>query len=177
MLYGETWLMTTYPFMLSALLARVGCASAPAPASAIIAPPGFCKAAYEAGPSYSQADLEARIAERRAVLAQVAKTPALITFDRPAPQFPHCATFYDTEGYCVMVFDQLPDGTTANILPVCNSRLFERDAVAPVRGWTFEPPGDGPGPAILNRIESKLSDSAAPTPEAPQAAEQEPVTE
>jgi protein TonB len=169
--------MTTYPFMLSALLALVGCASAPAPASAIIGPPGFCKAAYEAGPSHSQADLEARIAERRAALPQDAKIPDLIALVRPAPQFPLCATSYDTEGHCVMVFDVLPDGTTANILPVCSSRLFERDAVAAVRRWTFEPPGDGPRPAILNRIEFKLSDSAVSTPPAPQAAEQEHVTE
>ncbi|MGA1341908.1 MAG: energy transducer TonB [Hyphomonas sp.] len=169
--------MTTRPFILSALLVPGGCASAPEPAPAVIAPPGFCKAAHEAGPSYSQTDLEARIAERKAALPEDAAIADLTAIARPAPEFPLCATFSDQEGQCVMVFDVLPDGTTANILPVCNSRLFERDAVAAVRRWIFEPPGNGPRPAVLNLIVFKLPDTAAPTPLAPQAARPEPVNE
>ena len=169
--------MTTYPFVLSAWLALGGCASAPERTSAIIAAPGYCKAAHEAGPSYSQADLEARIAERNAALPDGATIADLTAIFRPVPQFPLCALSYDIEGRCVVVFDVLPDGTTANILPVCNSRLFERDAAAGVRRWTFDPPGEGPRPAVLNQIVFKQLDSVAPTPPVARVAEPEPVTE
>jgi outer membrane biosynthesis protein TonB len=178
--------MKTRDLMLMAILGLAACTAVPAPvreagsparqAGVVKAPvPDFCKTAYEAGPSYSQADLEARIAERKAALPEGAPITSLTPIVRYGPQFPQCALSYDLEGHCEMVFDVLPDGTTANILPVCSSRLFERDSVSAVRRWTFEPPGDGPRPAVLNRLTFKLDDSdAAP---APPATEPGPVTE
>ena len=153
------------------------CTSAPEHAPlAEKAVPDFCKVAYEAGPSYTQADASERFAARNAALPEGATVAPLTSIRRTGPQYPLCALSYDLEGHCDMVFDVLPDGTTANILPVCTSRVFERDAVQAVRGWTFEPPGEGLRPAILNRLMFTLGDSdAAPGPLP--VAEPGPVTE
>lgn len=161
--------MTTRSLMLLALLAFAGCAAAPEPAATVArAAPSFCDTADEAGPSYSQADLSARIAESKAALPEGATIATLTAIARPAPQFPRCAISNGIEGQCDMVFDVLPDGTTANILPVCSNRIFERDAVAAVRRWTFAPPGDGPRPAVVNRLTFKLGDLGdAPVPTQP----------
>lgn len=160
--------MTIRNLMLLTLLALGGCASAPEPAAvADIAVPEFCKTAHEAGPSYSQADLEARIAERKAALPEGAPVTSLTPIVRYGPQFPRCALSYNIEGYCDMVFDVTADGKTANILPVCSSRIFEREAAYTVGRWTFEPPGEGPRPAVLNRIVFKIEDTyTAPAPPA-----------
>ena len=151
--------MTTRPLLLISLIAVSACASAPEPAQmAEQAVPEFCKTAYEAGPTYSQDDLSARIAERRAALPQGAPPALVKPLNRAGPQYPHCALSYGLEGHCDMVFDVMADGTTANVLPVCSSRLFERDAAYAVRRWTFEAPGEGPRPAVLNRMVFKLGD-------------------
>ena len=152
--------MTTRPLLLITLIALSACSSAPAP-MAEKAVPDFCKVAYEAGPTYSQADASARFAARNAALPEGATAAPLASLPRTAPQYPLCALSYDLEGLCDMVFDVLADGTTANILPVCTSRVFERDAEAAVRSWTFEPPGDGPGPAVVNRLVFKLDEAPA----------------
>jgi outer membrane biosynthesis protein TonB len=178
--------MTTRPLMLMVILGLAACTAVPAPvresgsaagpASVVKAPvPDFCKTAYEAGPTYSQADIAARIAERKAALPEGAATGTITPLSRPAPQFPLCATSYGIEGHCDMVFDVTADGRTANILPVCTSRLFERDSEAAVRRWTFEPPGDGARPAVMNRLTFKLEDDSIPP--ASVAAEPGPATE
>ena len=70
------------------------------------------------------------------------------------------------EGVCMVAFDLTSEGTTTNILPVCSSRLFESDVKATVATWAFEPPGDGPRPAMVNRIIYKLEDFAFSPPPA-----------
>lgn len=177
--------MTTRPLMLMAILGLAACTAVPAPVRGgevadgpvgvvEASVPEFCKTAYEAGPSYTQADISARAAERKAAMPEGAVAPPVTPINRAGPRYPLCAQSYDLEGHCVMVFDVLPDGTTANILPVCTNRIFERDATDAVSRWTFEPPGDGPRPAIMNKLVFKLEDSYyAPAP----AAKPGPVTE
>lgn len=77
-----------------------------------------------------------------------------------------------------MVFDVMPDGSTANILPVCSHRFFERDAAYAVSRWTFEPPGEGTRPAALNRLTFVLDDLVGPlAPETALPPSPGPVTE
>jgi outer membrane biosynthesis protein TonB len=181
----ENLCMTTRPLMLMAILVLAACTAVPAPVRGgevadgpvgvvEASVPEFCKTAYEAGPSYTQADISARAAERKAAMPEGAVAPPVTPINRAGPRYPLCAQSYDLEGHCVMVFDVLPDGMTANILPVCTNRIFERDATDAVSRWTFEPPGDGPRPAIMNKLVFKLEDSYyAPAP----AAEAGPGTE
>jgi hypothetical protein len=165
----ESLPMTTRPLSLLTLLGLAACTAVPAPArggEAANVPvgvveasaPEFCKTAYEAGPSYTQADLSARAAERKAAMPEGAVIAPLTPIKRAGPRYPLCAESYDLEGQCIMVFDVLPDGTTANILPVCTNRIFERDATYAVSRWTFEPPGEGPRPAVLNQLVFRLED-------------------
>lgn len=140
--------------------------------------PDFCKTAYAAGPTYSQVDLSARVAERRSAFPEGAEIAPLIPVFRPAPSFPHCAISYDINGHCDMVFDVMPDGSTANILPVCSHRFFERDAAYAASRWTFEPPGEGTRPAALNRLTFVLDDLVGPlAPETALPPSPGPVTE
>lgn len=151
--------MTTRLLSLLTLLGLAACTAVPAPAGVVEASaPEFCKTAYEADPSYTQADLSARAAERKAAVPEGALVTPLTPINRAGPRYPLCALDYDLEGYCDMVFDVLPDGTTANILPVCSNRIFERDAAYAVSRWTFAPPGDGLRPALVNRLVFKLED-------------------
>jgi outer membrane biosynthesis protein TonB len=151
--------MMTRPLLLITLLGLGACTSAPEPAPmAEKAVPEFCKTAYEAGPSYTQADASARFSARNAALPKAAQLPSLEPLDLKAIHYPQCALSYDLEGHCDMVFDVLADGTTTNILPICTSRVFEREATYAVSGWTFTPPGDGPRPAVVNRVQFKLGD-------------------
>ncbi len=151
--------MTTRARMLLVLLALGGCASAPEPAAvADKTEPGFCRTAYEAGPSYTRADRAARAAERQAAMPEGVEVAPLIALDRTGPHYPQCGLSYGLEGECDVLFDVLPDGTTANILPVCTNRIFERDAAYAVSRWTFQPPGDGPRPAVVNRLSFRLGD-------------------
>ncbi len=174
--------MMTRPLFLIALLGLAACTAVSAPPGrpdnlAQGSVPNFCKTAYEAGPSYVQADISARIAERKAAQPDDAPIAFLTALNRTGPHYPNCALSYGVEGHCDMVFDVLADGTTANILPVCSSRLFESVAAYAVSRWTFEPPGDGPRLAVLNRLTFKLDDTVAAhaPPELP-AAEPGPVT-
>ncbi len=170
--------MTSRRQLLITLLGFAACTSAPEPAPmAEKAVPDFCKVAYEAGPSYTQADASARVAERNAALPDGATVAPLASISRTGPQYPLCALSYGLEGECDMVFDVLPDGTTANILPVCTSRMFERDAASAVQRWTFEPPGDGPRPAVVNRVQFKLGDLDEVPVLPPPLTEPAPVTE
>lgn len=175
--------MMTRALMLVTMLGLAACTAVPAPARdagvagggpvgvAEAAARDFCKTAYEAGPSYSQADLSARIAERKAALPEGAEVVPLIPIDRTGPDYPLCGLGYDLEGHCDMVFDVAADGTTENILPVCTNRIFERGAAAAVSRWTFQPPGDGPRPAVLNRLTFKVGDLRdAPAPVQPSPA-------
>lgn len=160
--------MTTRPLMLIASFGLAACTAVPAPVRdsgvaggpvgvAEASAPDFCKTAFEAGPSYSQADRTARAAERQAAMAEGAEVAPLIALDRTGPQYPQCALSYGLEGECDVLFDVLPDGTTANILPVCTNRIFERDAAYAVSRWTFQPPGGEPRPAVVNRLTFKLN--------------------
>lgn len=180
--------MTTRTPTLIALLGLAACTAVPAPArdaGLAVGPvsvveasaPEFCKTAYEAGPSYSQADVSARIVERKAALRDGAAVEPLTAINRTGPRYPLCAQNYDIKGHFDMIFDVLADGTTANILPVCSNGIFERDAAYAVSRWTFAPPGDGPRPAIINRLVFKLEDFyTSPAPPQP-TAEPGPVTE
>lgn len=161
--------MTTRPYLLATLIGVAACTAVPAPARESgpsggpvgvgeASVPEFCKTAYEAGPSYTQADISARAAESKAAMPEGAIVQPVTPINRAGPRYPLCAESYDLEGHCVMVFDVLPDGTTANILPVCTNRIFERDATYAVSRWTFEPPGEGPRPAVMNKLEFKLED-------------------
>ncbi len=159
--------MTNRPVLMIMLLGLVACAAGPhrgaetaggrgeLPGNPV---PDPCKAAFEAAPSYTVADYSARLAERARAVTDGEQSPDLKIINRPAPQYPRCAVSFGLEGHCDMVFDVTPDGTTANLLPVCSSRLFERDAALAVSRWTFEPPGDGPRPAVINRLTFKFSD-------------------
>lgn len=170
--------MTIRTCLLATLIGLSACTAVPAPArggdgaegpvgAGGASAPEFCKTAYEAGPSYTQADLSARAAERKAAMPEGAVAAPLTPINRAGPRYPLCAQSYDLEGHCVMVFDVLADGTTANILPVCTNRIFERDAAYAVSRWTFAPPGEGPRPAIMNKLDFKLEDiNDAPAPPA-----------
>lgn len=170
--------MTTRDLMLLALLALAGCASAEddwAFAPLEPAPSSYCKDQHDLGPSFTQADLQARIAERNAALPEGYQQVRPEILRRPPPGFPRCAAETGIDGVCDIVFDINAEGRTENIIPVCSSRLFESNARATVAIWAFEPPGDGPRPAIVNRVVFKLEDEY--TTPAPPATEPGPVTE
>lgn len=180
--------MTTRPLLLITLIGLAACTAVPAPVregdlaggpvgAGEASVPEFCRTAYEAGPSYTQADISARVEERTAAIPEGTVVAPVTPIYRAGPRYPLCAQSYDLEGHCVMVFDVLPDGTTANILPVCTNRIFERDSEAAVRRWTFEPPGDGPMPPVMNQLTFRLDDSGTAPVLPAQAVEPGPVTE
>lgn len=165
--------MRLLPFLLLMQVALAACSAVPVPENRADSLPGlatipaksipdFCKTADAAGPTYSQADLAARIAERKSSLPEGAEVAPLAPIFRPAPSFPHCAMSYDVSGHCDIVFDVMPDGSTANILPVCSHRFFERDAAYAVSRWTFEPPGESARLAVLNRMTFLLDEPIEP---------------
>jgi outer membrane biosynthesis protein TonB len=172
--------MTTRDLMLLTLLALAGCTSAEddwAFAPLEEAPSSYCSDQHALGPSFTQADLQARISERNAALPEGYQQVRPEILRRPPPGFPRCAAETGIDGVCDIVFDINAEGRTENIMPVCSSRLFESNARATVSVWAFEPPGDGPRPAIVNRVVFKLEDEyTTPAPPA-QAAEPGPETE
>ena len=155
--------MTTRPLMLMALLALAGCASdddrafSPPEQS----PSSYCSDQHDLGPSFTRADLQARIAERNAALPEGYQQIRPEILRRAPPGFPPCASQLGISGVCDIVFDINAEGRTENIMPVCTSRLFEGGARATAATWAFEPPGDGPRPAVFNRIVFKLEDASA----------------
>lgn len=127
-------------------------------------PPSHCIEQDQLGPSYSESDVLARIAMRQSALSgdEPAGAPAILR--RRAPVFPPCAAEMGIEGACMVAFDVSPEGAAINILPACTSRLFERPLKVAMTGWAFEPPGEGPRPALLNRIVFRLADEAEAGP-------------
>lgn len=153
----------TFPRLaLPVVLAAASCAS-PAPPPAVSS---YCADQAALPPTYTAADLDARRAERNAALPEDYEPAELKILRRRPPSFPRCALERGMEGVCMVAFDITSEGTTTNILPVCSSRLFESDVKAIVATWAFEPPGDGPRPAIVNRIVYKLEDFAYSPPPA-----------
>lgn len=162
--------MTTRDLILLALLTLGGCASpAQDRASNLLeaSPPSYCTNKHALGPSFTHADLQARIAERNSALPEghQAIQPEIIR--RRPPSFPTCAAQLGINGVCDIVFDINAEGRTENILPVCSSPLFESSAQATVATWEFGPVDDGPRPATVNRIVFKLDDiDNSPAPQA-----------
>ncbi len=162
--------MTTRDLMLLALMAMAGCASGEddwAFAPLEPAPSSYCSDQQALGPSFSEADLEARIAKRKAALPEGYERAMPEAIRRMPPGFPTCASQLGIEGECILAFDINAEGRTENVMPVCSSRLFESNAKATAATWAYEPPPEGPHPAILTRIAFKLEDSYyAPAPAA-----------
>jgi len=153
--------MTTRPLMLLALLAAGACASAGEDTTSAASekpPTTYCSDQHALGPSFTQADLQARVTERAAALPEGYQQVEPEIVRRAPPGFPMCASQLEISGVCDIVFDINAEGRTENIMPVCTSRLFEGGARATAATWAFEPPGDGPRPAVVNRIVFRLED-------------------
>jgi outer membrane biosynthesis protein TonB len=135
-----------------------GCAATPPKDAPVVHVPGYCSEQHAMGPTYANADLQARIAERKTALPEDATPAAPTLLRRLEPGFPSCAAALGIEGSCYAVFDLTQDGRAANILPVCTSRVFESNVKASVSLWEFEPPGEGPHAAVISKIVFKLGD-------------------
>lgn len=89
----------------------------------------------------------------------IASQPTPIKTD--APNYPVEAARSRTEGFVEVEFTVGADGKVSNISVVRAqpARVFEREAVAAVRRWTFEPATEGGQPVearVRRRIDFKL---------------------
>src|SRR5690606_37275675 len=74
------------------------------------------------------------------------------------PEYPRRAELIGVEGYTVIEFTVLPDGTVAEpAIAATNSRLFSRAALEAIESWKFEPVVADAGEAIPVRSAVKFS--------------------
>lgn len=87
---------------------------------------------------------ERRERERAAAAAAGPATPALRAISTPAPRYPPDALRAGQSGEVLVEFTVNPDGSVANarVVRADPPRVFDREAVAAVRRWRFEPVGE-----------------------------------
>jgi periplasmic protein TonB len=74
------------------------------------------------------------------------------------PEYPRRAQMIGVEGYSVVEFTVMPDGTVAEpAIAETNSRLFSRAALEAIESWKFEPVVADAGEAIPVRSAMKFS--------------------
>ncbi|AOH35729.1 energy transducer TonB [Luteimonas sp. JM171] len=89
--------------------------------------------------------------ERQAAAATEPATPDLHAISTPAPRYPPEALRAGQGGEVLVEFTVNPDGSVANarVVRADPPRVFDREAVAAVRRWRFEPVGD---PVTTRRV-------------------------
>lgn len=74
------------------------------------------------------------------------------------PEYPRRAELSGVEGYTIVEFTVMPDGSVvAPAVKVSNSRLFSRAALAAIEEWKFEPVIADAGEAIPVRSSLKFN--------------------
>lgn len=74
------------------------------------------------------------------------------------PEYPRRAELSGVEGYTIIDFTVLPDGSVVEpAVRVSNSRLFSRAALAAIEEWKFEPVVAEAGEAIQVRSSLKFN--------------------
>jgi len=83
-------------------------------------------------------------AERERAAAAAASPPELRAISTPAPRYPSDALRAGQAGEVLVEFTVNPDGSVANarVVRADPPRVFDREAVAAVRRWRFEPVGE-----------------------------------
>lgn len=78
--------------------------------------------------------------------------------EQAIPEYPRRAELSGIEGYTVVEFTVLPDGSVASpAIAQSNSRLFTRAALEAIEAWKFEPVVADSGEAIPVRTTMKFS--------------------
>ena len=74
------------------------------------------------------------------------------------PEYPRRAEMIGVEGYSIVEFTVMPDGTVAEpAIAATNSRLFSRAALEAIESWKFEPVVADAGEAVPVRSAMKFS--------------------
>lgn len=67
-------------------------------------------------------------------------TKELRALEQPMPEYPRRAELFGLEGYALVEFSVMPDGTVAEpAIAQSSSQLFSRAALSAIETWKFEP--------------------------------------